>query len=66
MSSARLPFDESPDMIDDRIVARDRDARTRAVDPRYDVALEASAGTVKLNVRLSVSAEEGCSGWSSH
>jgi len=50
MSSARLPFDESPDMIDDRIVARDRDARTRAVDPRYDVALEASAGTGKTRV----------------
>jgi len=50
MSSARLPFDESPDTIDDRIVARDRDARTRAVDPRYDVALEASAGTGKTRV----------------
>ena len=50
MSSARLPFDESPDTIDDRIVARDRDARARAVDPRYDVALEASAGTGKTRV----------------
>jgi ATP-dependent helicase/nuclease subunit A len=50
MSSAGLPFDESEDTIDARIVARDRDARTRAVDPRYNVALEASAGTGKTRV----------------
>ncbi len=50
MSSARLPFDESCDTIEARIVARDDDARTRAVDPRYNVALEASAGTGKTRV----------------
>jgi ATP-dependent helicase/nuclease subunit A len=50
MNSARLPFDESSDTIDARIVARDHDARTRSVDPRYNVALEASAGTGKTRV----------------
>jgi len=50
MSSARLPFGESDDTIDARIVSRDRDARARAVDPRYNVALEASAGTGKTRV----------------
>ena len=49
-SSARLPFDDSGDTIDARITARDRDARARAVDPRYNVALEASAGTGKTRV----------------
>ncbi|MBI4887810.1 MAG: UvrD-helicase domain-containing protein [Acidobacteria bacterium] len=33
-----------------RIVARDADARQRAVDPRFNVALEASAGTGKTRV----------------
>ncbi len=36
--------------IEDRIDARDRDGRARAVDPRYNVALEASAGTGKTRV----------------
>src|SRR5919198_2383202 len=33
-----------------RIDAKDQDARDRAVDPRYNVALEASAGTGKTRV----------------
>ena len=36
--------------IDSRIDARDREGRQRAVDPRYNVALEASAGTGKTRV----------------
>lgn len=36
--------------IDARIDARDREGRLRAVDPRYNVALEASAGTGKTRV----------------
>ena len=36
--------------IDSRIDARDREGRLRAVDPRYNVALEASAGTGKTRV----------------
>ena len=36
--------------VDSRIDARDRDGRLRAVDPRYNVALEASAGTGKTRV----------------
>ncbi len=39
-----------PDAIQSRIDARDRDGRNRAVDPRYNVALEASAGTGKTRV----------------
>jgi ATP-dependent helicase/nuclease subunit A len=35
---------------DEVIDARDREARQRAVDPRYNVALEASAGTGKTRV----------------
>jgi hypothetical protein len=44
----RLPFDEPPNgaaATDARIDARDREARQRAVDPRFNVALEASAAT---------------------
>jgi ATP-dependent helicase/nuclease subunit A len=48
MSSTRLPFDN--DGLDSRIAARDRAARERAVDPRFNVALEASAGTGKTRV----------------
>jgi ATP-dependent helicase/nuclease subunit A len=38
------------DPVDSRIDARDRAARARAVDPRFDVSLEASAGTGKTRV----------------
>jgi ATP-dependent helicase/nuclease subunit A len=38
------------DPIESRIDARDREGRLRAVDPRYNVALEASAGTGKTRV----------------
>jgi ATP-dependent helicase/nuclease subunit A len=52
MSSATplLPFDEGDDSVESRIDARDRAARERAVDPRFNVALEASAGTGKTRV----------------
>src|SRR5712691_522755 len=43
-SNPRLPFDV------DEAIDTDRDARARAVDPRYNVALEASAGTGKTRV----------------
>ena len=43
-SNLSLPFEES------RIDARDREGRARAVDPRFNVALEASAGTGKTRV----------------
>src|SRR5262245_12537019 len=36
--------------IESRIDARDRDGRARAVDPRFNVALEASAGTGKTRI----------------
>src|SRR5262245_23178894 len=36
--------------VESRIHARDREGRLRAVDPRYSVALEASAGTGKTRV----------------
>jgi ATP-dependent helicase/nuclease subunit A len=36
--------------LDSRIDARDRDGRARAVDPRFNVALEASAGTGKTRI----------------
>ena len=39
-----LPFDV------DEAIDHDREARERAVDPRYNVALEASAGTGKTRV----------------
>ena len=38
------------DRIEARIEARDREGRARAVDPRFNVALEASAGTGKTRV----------------
>jgi ATP-dependent exoDNAse (exonuclease V) beta subunit len=54
MSNFTLPFDEEPappaDPITVRIDARDREGRARAVDPRFNVALEASAGTGKTKV----------------
>ena len=50
MSSLRLPFDEEPASVESRIDARDRAGRVRAVDPRFNVALEASAGTGKTRV----------------
>ncbi len=50
MSSPWLPFDDDPGATESRIAARDRAARARAVDPRYNVVLEASAGTGKTRV----------------
>jgi ATP-dependent helicase/nuclease subunit A len=47
-SGPTLPFDEEP--VESRIDARDRAGRERAVDPRVNVALEASAGTGKTRV----------------
>jgi len=57
-SNFLLPFDESelsrqrPEeaKTDLRLDARDRAGRERAVDPRFNVALEASAGTGKTRV----------------
>ena len=48
-NSYSLPFDQ-PLPLQERIEERDRDGRERAVDPRYNVALEASAGTGKTRV----------------
>jgi ATP-dependent helicase/nuclease subunit A len=48
-NSYRLPFD-GPTTVEERIEERDRVGRERAVDPRYNVALEASAGTGKTRV----------------
>jgi ATP-dependent helicase/nuclease subunit A len=50
MTDLRLPFDDEPAAADSRIDARDQDGRARAVDPRFNVALEASAGTGKTRV----------------
>ena len=50
MSSATLPFDDGPQSADERLAALDMAARQRAVDPRFNVALEASAGTGKTRV----------------
>src|SRR5512139_604641 len=50
MSSFPLPFDEPDASLESRIDARDREGRARAVDPRFNVALEASAGTGKTRV----------------
>ena len=60
MTSGRLPFDEpeppSPTAsagqgtVESRIDARDRAGRERAMDPRFNVALEASAGTGKTRI----------------
>ena len=58
-SSLNLPFDEPPidhtpfeqaPSSDAQLVERDRAGRERAVDPRFNVALEASAGTGKTRV----------------
>ena len=49
MTNLRRPFD-APDAAESRIDTRDRDGRARAVDPRFNVALEASAGTGKTRV----------------
>jgi ATP-dependent helicase/nuclease subunit A len=50
----RLPFDEPPDVPMAPPVSsldvRDSEGRARAVDPRFNVALEASAGTGKTRV----------------
>jgi len=46
----RLPFDDPAASVDARIDARDRAGRERAVDPHFNVALEASAGTGKTRV----------------
>ncbi|HEY6360909.1 MAG TPA: UvrD-helicase domain-containing protein [Vicinamibacterales bacterium] len=50
LGNFRLPFDAEPETVESRIDARDRAGRERAVDPRYNVALEASAGTGKTRV----------------
>jgi ATP-dependent helicase/nuclease subunit A len=50
MIEQSLPFDEEPVTPQSRIDARDRMGRERAVDPRFNVALEASAGTGKTRV----------------
>ena len=49
-SNLRLPFDEPDVSLESRLDARDREGRNRAVDPRFNVALEASAGTGKTRV----------------
>src|SRR5688572_18936603 len=49
-NSLRLPFEAEPESVETRIDARDRAGRARAVDPRFNVALEASAGTGKTRV----------------
>src|SRR5919112_345396 len=49
-SSFRLPFEDQDASVDARIDARDIAGRERAVDPRFNVALEASAGTGKTRV----------------
>ena len=52
MTNYRLPFEQEPepDTLESRIEARDRAGRERAVDPRFNVALEASAGTGKTRI----------------
>src|SRR3954470_24686036 len=50
MSNIRLPFDVPDASLESRLDARDREGRARAVDPRFNVALEASAGTGKTRV----------------
>jgi ATP-dependent helicase/nuclease subunit A len=49
-SNLRLPFEAEQRTIESRLDARDRMGRERAVDPRYNVVLEASAGTGKTRV----------------
>jgi len=56
MIEPSLPFDEEPITPESRIDARDRAGRERAVDPRFNVALEASAGTGKTRILDFVSA----------
>ncbi len=50
MIEPSLPFDEEPVTEESRLDALDRAGRERAVDPRFNVALEASAGTGKTRV----------------
>ena len=50
MSNPPRPSDGEPTATESRIDARDRLGRERAVDPRHNVALEASAGTGKTRV----------------
>ena len=50
MSNLRLPFDADATPPVSPAVARDLEARAFAVDPRVNVALEASAGTGKTRV----------------
>jgi ATP-dependent helicase/nuclease subunit A len=61
LTNYRLPFEDDPpslpasapqepEAVESRIDARDRAGRERAVDPRYNVALEASAGTGKTRI----------------
>jgi ATP-dependent helicase/nuclease subunit A len=56
-NSFRLPFDEPASLVGADLKVgpygldeRDRNGRARAVDPRFNVALEASAGTGKTRV----------------
>src|SRR5262245_44427127 len=50
MSNLRLPFDDGGAAPQSAAMARDLEARVFAVDPRVNVALEASAGTGKTRV----------------
>ena len=50
MADTTAGVDAAREAVDARIAARDREARARAVDPRFNVALEASAGTGKTRV----------------
>jgi ATP-dependent helicase/nuclease subunit A len=50
MSNPPLPFDADHESVESRLDARDREGRARAVDPRFNVVLEASAGTGKTRV----------------
>jgi ATP-dependent helicase/nuclease subunit A len=49
-TNLRLPFETERETVQSRLDARDRAGRERAVDPRYNVVLEASAGTGKTRV----------------
>jgi ATP-dependent helicase/nuclease subunit A len=49
-TNASLPFDGPDESVEATITAPDSAARARAVDPRFNVALEASAGTGKTRV----------------
>ncbi|HTL27238.1 MAG TPA: UvrD-helicase domain-containing protein, partial [Burkholderiales bacterium] len=50
MIELTLPFEDEPETAESRLDALDRAGRERAVDPRFNVALEASAGTGKTRV----------------